>query len=230
MNPQRGFEDVALTLLAKGVSIDAPDADGNAPLHLAVLYANPALIRFLVSRGASLQLANAAGKTPAQLAEELQIGEAAEALRACALPPLPPAAPEVFVCDGERLVVRWAQPVRREGVPEATLFEVEALDVGSGERKSLGSALSGTSRPGGRSEKQRWRCGIRAAKRWLCACARGTAMGGGSGRTAAWRSGAARRARRRATRCARGCSRMRWRICSSRRGGSACGRRRSCCS
>lgn len=145
-NPVHHFEDVALQLIAKGVEIDAQDEDGNAPLHLAVLYANPAMIRFLITRGASLTVANSAGKTPIQLATELNISEAIDAFAACAKAPLPPAAPQVFLCSEGRLVVRWKRPISREGVPEATFFEAEATDLASGERRSLGNQWSGECR------------------------------------------------------------------------------------
>ena len=137
-NPVHHFEDVALQLIAKGVEIDAQDDDGNAPLHLAVLYANPAMIRFLITRGASLTIANSAGKTPIQLATELNISEAIDAFAACA--------PQVFLCSEGRLVVRWKRPISREGVPEATFFEAEATDLASGERRSLGNQWSGECR------------------------------------------------------------------------------------
>ena len=145
-NPVRHFEDVALQLLAKGVEIDAADEDGNTPLHLAVLYANPAMIRFLVTRGAALDRANTAGKTPVQLATELNISEAVDAFAACARVPLPPAVPQVFLCSEKRLVVRWKRPISGEGVPEATFFEAEATDLGSGEKRSLGNQWSGECR------------------------------------------------------------------------------------
>ena len=181
-NPTRHFEDVAWQLLIKGLDIDARDEDGNTPLHLAVLYANPAFIRFLVTHGASLSIQNAAGKTPSQLATELNIREAIDALQACTLPPLPPAAPQVFLCPSNRLVARWERPISREGVPEVTLYEAEATDLGSGEWKGLGNQFSGEGRRGRRAETKRWRWRIRSVSWCVCGFEREIAMDGASGR------------------------------------------------
>ena len=144
----RHFEDVALQLLLKGADIDAGDEDKNTPLHLAVLYNNPAVIRFLVTHGASLTVQNAAKQTPEQLARSLNIQEAVDALIACAQVPLPPRTPFVMLCLENMLTVRWEPPMSRDGVPEVTLYEAEVVDLVSGEEKSLGDRYSRNSGDG----------------------------------------------------------------------------------
>lgn len=144
----RHFEDVALQLLLKGADIDAGDEDRNTPLHLAVLYNNPAVIRFLVTHGASLTVQNAAKQTPEQLARSLNIQEAVDALIACTQVPLPPRTPFVMLCLENMLTVRWEPPMSRDGVPEVTLYEAEVVDLVSGEEKSLGDRYSRNSGDG----------------------------------------------------------------------------------
>ncbi|KAL7303274.1 hypothetical protein TKK_0004468 [Trichogramma kaykai] len=50
--------------VGRTVPIDARDAKGNAPLHLALRAGNDSLVKILVSRGANPNLANEAGETP----------------------------------------------------------------------------------------------------------------------------------------------------------------------
>ena len=59
-------------ILALGGDINARDRGQNrgaAPLHLAVYYMFPQVVRFLINRGASLDARDPTGKTPLECAE-----------------------------------------------------------------------------------------------------------------------------------------------------------------
>ena len=86
------------------------------------------MITFLVSHGASLTIANNQGLTPAQLASHLNDPEIVDALQAVSQKPLPPAAPAVYLCLKDLVLVRWNPPMDRQGVPVANLYEVEATN------------------------------------------------------------------------------------------------------
>lgn len=86
------------------------------------------MITFLVSHGASLTIANNQGLTPVQLASHLNDPDIVDALQAITQKPLPPAAPAVYLCLKDLVLVRWNPPMDRQGVPVATLYEVEATN------------------------------------------------------------------------------------------------------
>lgn len=94
------------------------------------------MITFLVSHGADLTVANSQGLTPVQLASHLRDPEIVDALQAVTQKPLPPAAPAVYLCLKDLVMVRWTPPMDRQGVPMASLYEVEAANP-NGEKVSL---------------------------------------------------------------------------------------------
>jgi ankyrin repeat protein len=65
-------------LLAKGLRVDAADAEGEQPLHHAVRRGNVDVIERLVARGARVNAANARGRTPLMLARAFGDGKQKE--------------------------------------------------------------------------------------------------------------------------------------------------------
>lgn len=63
--------DTLAWLIANGVEIDAPGADGRPPLHRAVAADDVRLAKRLITAGASVNLATADGTTPLALAQSL---------------------------------------------------------------------------------------------------------------------------------------------------------------
>ena len=57
-------EGIFKMILEKGAEIDAQDAYGNTSLHLAIQQENPAIVRDLLDRGASMVVENYSFKTP----------------------------------------------------------------------------------------------------------------------------------------------------------------------
>lgn len=94
------------------------------------------MITFLVSHGADLTSANNQGLTPMQLASHLRDPEIVDALQAVTQKPLPPAAPAVYLCLKDLVMVRWSPPMDRQGVPVASFYEVEATST-DGEKVTL---------------------------------------------------------------------------------------------
>jgi ankyrin repeat protein len=66
-----GHEVAATYLLAWGANVNARDALGNTPLHLAVCYAekelNTRLVKILLLRGSDRNIANNDGLTPREV-------------------------------------------------------------------------------------------------------------------------------------------------------------------
>jgi ankyrin repeat protein len=64
---------MASLLIAKGANVNAPDAEGNTPLHRAVFFARgrPEVVRLLRKHGSKDTLKNKVGETPRQMAERL---------------------------------------------------------------------------------------------------------------------------------------------------------------
>lgn len=79
-----GFKKILEIAVARGISLDAQDNDGNTPLHLAgkMGYMNKAAL--LVSNGASSTIANNKGKSPIQLAKAGKRSDAVQAIQAAA--------------------------------------------------------------------------------------------------------------------------------------------------
>ena len=66
---------MAETLLNSGIPINAQDSlprSRKTPLMLAVIYDKPQLARFLIARGANLDMQDAKGQTAADLARKLK--------------------------------------------------------------------------------------------------------------------------------------------------------------
>ncbi|MGY3229012.1 ankyrin repeat protein [Luteibacter sp. HA06] len=63
-----GRPEAVLTLLTNGANASATDAEGNTPLHGAVLGAEPTVAAMLLDAGASVDAVNAAGDTPLAIA------------------------------------------------------------------------------------------------------------------------------------------------------------------
>jgi len=61
---QGGNEAILSALLSHGASLDAKDAHGNTPLHVAIQSRNKRCARILLQRGASMDARNAQGKSP----------------------------------------------------------------------------------------------------------------------------------------------------------------------
>jgi ankyrin repeat protein len=62
--------DVIGFLMRHGASLDTTDAQGNTPLHVAVLNDQRVVTKYLITRGASLDSLNQAGMSPLSLAIE----------------------------------------------------------------------------------------------------------------------------------------------------------------
>ncbi len=62
--------DVLDFLIKRGANLDAPDAQGNTPLHLAILFGHRVIAKHLVQKGANIDTTDQAGRTPLQLAIE----------------------------------------------------------------------------------------------------------------------------------------------------------------
>ena len=63
-----GNIDTVRTLLAAGVNVDTPEADGTTALHWAVRERNPEMTRLLIEAGAYVRVENRYGVTPLHLA------------------------------------------------------------------------------------------------------------------------------------------------------------------
>lgn len=63
------------------ILLETKDKSGNTPLLAAVQTANPDAVRALVKAGAQVNVKNSAGKTPLQLAKELNLKETLQALQ-----------------------------------------------------------------------------------------------------------------------------------------------------
>ena len=63
-----GRPEAVLTLLTNGADASGTDAEGNTPLHGAVLGAEPTVAAMLLDAGAAVDAANAAGDTPLAIA------------------------------------------------------------------------------------------------------------------------------------------------------------------
>jgi ankyrin repeat protein len=59
-------------LLKHGADINAKDANGNTPLHLAAEWGDPEIVSALLARGADARAVNLAGQTPLALIQSLQ--------------------------------------------------------------------------------------------------------------------------------------------------------------
>src|SRR5262249_11828076 len=82
-SPEEAVQALAL-LLDLGLDINAANANGETALHLAVTgRGSPAIVRFLISRGANLQAKNKRGQTPlaAAMASRKELGPLIEILR-----------------------------------------------------------------------------------------------------------------------------------------------------
>jgi hypothetical protein len=73
--------DVVDFLAKQGADLDAIDAAGNAPLHLAILGGHRVIAKYLVQKGAAIDIPDAAGRTPLQLAIEQDEQAIAQMLR-----------------------------------------------------------------------------------------------------------------------------------------------------
>jgi ankyrin repeat protein len=72
---------VAGLLLGAGADVNAPDAGGWCPLHLAAANNNIDSMKTLIAQGADVAAQNKEGKTPLSLAQEKNHREAAVFLR-----------------------------------------------------------------------------------------------------------------------------------------------------
>ncbi len=107
---RRGDRELLLQMLAQGVEIDAPDAEGHSPLLIAIATRNVPIARELLDRGAAMEFRNAkTGITPLHMTTIWDYGEMTafreELLQAGANPNVPNA-------KGETPVMRalWHQP------------------------------------------------------------------------------------------------------------------------
>ena len=63
--------DVVDFLVKQGASLDSPDAEGNTPLHLAILKGRRVVAKYLIQKGANIDSIDQSGRTPLELAIEL---------------------------------------------------------------------------------------------------------------------------------------------------------------
>lgn len=73
--------ELAHIILDFGVDINAADRRGDTALHDAVRKNFPSVVEFLAARGANLNMANARGQTPLELAETDQTIQGTNGLR-----------------------------------------------------------------------------------------------------------------------------------------------------
>ena len=53
-------------LISKGAAVNAPDVDGNTPLHLSMKGGSPLAVKTLLSSGADMGIENAKGQVAAK--------------------------------------------------------------------------------------------------------------------------------------------------------------------
>ena len=80
-------EQLIALLLAVGADVDASNAYGEPPLHLAARYGYEGIVRMLLVAGADVRVHNAHGETAAQVAATSELAELLTPRAASMLPP-----------------------------------------------------------------------------------------------------------------------------------------------